>query len=129
MFFDWFLWHKAYQRRTYHKVLYNTKLAPTSTQKDKSAVWCWFENLNSFEVSIYCCNACETDSMQLQAPLISVLSQCIYIIVFAHLHPIPGSNLVQTYFHSTICPFEGKAWDSFITVAAIFKLKSNLCKS
>ena len=96
MFFDWFLWHKAYQRRTYHKVLYNTKLAPTSTQKDKSAVWCWFENLNSFEVLIYCCNACETDSMQLQAPLIDVLSQCIYIIIL--FWPTCTPSLVQILY-------------------------------
>ena len=50
-----------------------------STQKDETAVLCWFEKANLFEAWISGSKAFETDSTRLQAFLISFSSPCIFL--------------------------------------------------
>ena len=51
--------------------------------KDKTAVWSWFEKVNSFKAWISSSRACETDKRQLQALLISFSSPCIFSIALS----------------------------------------------
>ena len=45
------LWHKAYRRRTYHKVQ-DTTDEYAKGRNSNPMIWCWFEIVNSFEASI-----------------------------------------------------------------------------